>query len=103
MLAPFFGRYAGKHDYDKDFEPQMELAFDGVVREAAVTARDVGRAPAYAVDRQMGRDAALCRTRGVTGVRRNHEAVAQLERHDVIIGVEGPRLGPRELDDEGVA
>ena len=54
------------------------------------------------MDRQMGRDAAaLSRASRVTRVRRNHEAVARLERHDVII--EGPRLGPRELDDEDVA
>ena len=68
---------------------------------AELPARDVGLVLANAVDRQMGRDAALCRTRGVLGVRRNHEAVARLERHDVI--VEGPHLGPRELDDEDVA
>ena len=49
----------------------------------------------------MGGDAALSRASRVTRVRRNHEAVARLERHDVII--EGPRLGPRELDDEDVA
>ena len=51
----------------------------------------------------MGRDAALSRASRVTRVRGNNEAVARLERRDVIIGVERPRLGPRELDDEDVA
>ena len=56
------------------------------------------------MDRQMGRDAAaLSRASRVTRVRRNHEAVARLERHNIIIGVEVPRLRPRELDDEDVA
>ena len=69
---------------------------------AELPPRDVCLVFPNAMDRQMGRDAALSRASRVTRVRRNHEAVARLERHDVIIG-EGPRLGPRELDDEDVA
>ena len=72
-----------------------------LVVEAELPARDVCLMFPNAMDRQMGRDAALSRASRVTRVRGNNEAVARLERHDVII--EGPRLGPRELDDEDVA
>ena len=68
---------------------------------AELPPRDVGLVLGDTMDRQMGRDAALSRASRVTRVRGNNEAVARLERHDVII--EGPRLGPRELDDEDVA
>ena len=69
---------------------------------AELPPRDVCLVFPNAMDRQMGRDAALSRASRVTRVRGNNEAVARLERHDVI-GVKRPRLGPRELDDEDVA